>query len=270
MKPFMKWVGGKTQILDKVLSKFPQTRDIGDYHEPFVGGGSVLLGVLSNQSIKITGKVYASDLNPHLINLYKKVQTDPEDLLKNFDKIVEDYKKSPDKSEFYYDIRKRFNQEHLPEQFIFLNKAGFRGLYREGPNGFNVPFGHYKTPPTLDRDNLMKISALIKDVVFAVQDFKSSMGRFQIGDFVYLDPPYAPIDETSFVKYTEKGFTKDDHEKLFEMCKGTKFLLSNADVPYVRNHFVGDAYDIEVITCRRAINSRNPGSKVDKVLISWS
>ena len=96
------------------------------------------------------------------------------------------------------------------------------------------------------------------------------MGRVQIGDFVYLDPPYAPIDETSFVKYTEKGFSKDDHEKLFDLCKGHDFLLSNADVPYVRKHFFGDAYDIEVIKCRRAIHPKNPGSTADEVLISWS
>tara|TARA_R110002153_G_scaffold193634_2_gene347022 strand:+ start:2553 stop:3398 length:846 start_codon:yes stop_codon:yes gene_type:complete len=280
MKPFIKWVGGKTQILDGVLQRFP--KEINDYYEPFLGGGSVLIGVLSDESINIKGKVVASDINLHLINVYKKVQENPDELLKNFEDIVKEYSKCPQentdvprkkpqtideaktsKESYYYWIRYKFNIEHKPEQFVFLNKTCFRGLHREGPNGFNVPFGHYKSSPTLDKDNLLKLSKLFQKVEFICKSFEPDVVR---GDFVYMDPPYAPVNATSFTAYTKNEF---NHEVFFTSVRNLKcrWLLSNADVPVVREAFV--EYKTEVIECRRAINSKDPASKINEVLISY-
>ena len=276
MKPFIKWVGGKTQILDGVLKRFPN--EINNYYEPFLGGGSVLIGVLSDESINISGKVIASDINPHLISLYKKVQKNPDELLKKFNEIVEEYSKCPQekgnkkpqsieeaktsKESYYYWIRYKFNIEHLPEQFVFLNKTCFRGLHREGPNGFNVPFGHYKSSPTLDKDNLLKLSKLFQNVKFVCQSFEPDVVQ---GDFVYMDPPYAPVNATSFTAYTKNEF---NHGVFFTSVRNLKcrWLLSNSDVPVVREAFV--EYKTEVIECRRAINSKDPASKINEVLIS--
>jgi len=279
MKPFIKWVGGKTQIIDEVLQRFP--REINNYYEPFLGGGSVLIGVLSDESITIKGKVVASDVNPHLIALYKKVQENPKELLKNFNQIVEEYSKCPQekgdkkpktieeamtsKESYYYWIRDRFNKEHLPEQFVFLNKTCFRGLHREGPNGFNVPFGHYKTLPTLYQDNILKVSKLFENVTFVCQSFEKSFETVSDDDFIYMDPPYVPVNTTSFTSYTKGEF---NHSELFTGINALKcrWLLSNADVPILEESVDYDT--IYYIECRRAINSKDPASKINEVLIS--
>ena len=279
MKPFIKWVGGKTQILDEVLKRFP--REINNYHEPFLGGGSVLIGVLSDESIKVRGNIIASDVNPHLISLYKKVQKEPNELLKNFNQIVEEYSKCPQekgdkkpktideamtsRESYYYWVRYKFNIEHKPEQFVFLNKTCFRGLHREGPNGFNVPFGHYKNLPTLDENNLLKVSKLFENVKFICQSFEESFENTQDGDFIYMDPPYVPVNTTSFTNYTKGEFK---HNDLFTKINALKcrWLLSNADVPIVEEAV--DWSTIDIIQCRRAINSKDPSSKINEVLIS--
>lgn len=279
MKPFIKWVGGKTQILDDVLERFP--KEINNYYEPFLGGGSVLIGVLSDESINIKGKVVASDVNPHLISLYKKVQENPKELLKNFNEIVEEYSKCPQekgtkkpqsideaktsKETYYYWIREKFNTEHLPEQFVFLNKTCFRGLHREGPNGFNVPFGHYKTLPTLYQDNLLKVSKLFENVKFVCQSFEKSFESVKDGDFIYMDPPYVPVNATSFANYTKGEF---NHDELFTGINALKcrWVLSNANVPLIEESI--EYGTIDYIECRRAINSKDPSATINEVLIS--
>lgn len=259
MKPFLKWVGGKTQILNEVMAFFPTT--IQDYYEPFLGGGSVLLEVLERNTIK--GTVYASDLNGHLIDLYIAVQTDVEGLITGVKKLME----VPLTEEYYYQIRDSFNQEPSPAKFLYLNKTCFRGVYREGPRGFNVPYGHYKNPGILDEDHLRAVSALIQPVVFSVASFEDVLPQAKEGDFVYLDPPYVPLNATSFVGYKAGGFSK--HAQLFELCKSMKadFLLSNAYVPLVRDAFPQDEYETKIISARRAIHSKNPESRTDEVLI---
>jgi len=290
MKPFLKWVGGKTQILEQVMALFP--KEIKDYHEPFLGGGSVLLAFLTavkNGSIKLTGKVYASDLNTNLIGLYKNVQSNPDALTAEVKKLTDEFAKctgstvnrkpatlqeaeSPES--YYYWIRKRFNA--LPAQergsaaasamFLFMNKTCFRGVYREGPNGFNVPYGHYANPAILD--DIRPVSELIKDVVFTARPFSESLATVTATDFVYLDPPYAPESTTSFVGYTKDGFNLETHKALFELCrKLPRFLMSNAEVKLVKDAFP-PPYVTKVISCRRAINSKKPESRANEVLIT--
>jgi DNA adenine methylase len=297
VKPFLKWVGGKTQILDTVLDLFPAT--MKSYHEPFLGGGSVLLGFLNkvrDGSIELTGQVYASDLNVHLISLYKNVQERPTELIAAVKVVTDEFalctgsvvNRKPTTIEeartsaesYYYWIRQRFNAIPAVERegvaasamFLFLNKTCFRGVYREGPRGFNVPFGHYKNPTIVTEQHIHDVSDLIQGVVFTHQSFQDSFGSASTGDFVYLDPPYAPEQATSFVGYTADGFTLENHKHLFTVAKGMKerkvnILMSNADVPLVKEAFVSPAYTTRIISCRRAINSKEPASRTNEVLI---
>lgn len=266
VKPFLKWVGGKTQIIDDVMSLFP--REFNNYYEPFLGGGSVLLALLTqrrNGLIKIDGTIYASDLNENLIGLYKQIQSNHNELISEVKKLLE----IPMSESYYYELRSRFNQTpkgsiDASALFLYLNKACFRGVYREGPRGFNVPFGHYKNCSILDEDHIKKVSELIQEVIFTHHGFEDAL-KTDDNDFVYLDPPYAPVNATSFVGYTADGFGK--HAELFELCKNmkAKFLMSNADVPLVREAFEG--YETKIVSCRRAINSKKPESRANEVLI---
>jgi DNA adenine methylase len=296
IKPFIKWVGGKTQIIEQVISEFPIV--INNYHELFLGGGSVLLALLSvvkANKIKVNGKIYAYDINQTLINMYKNIQNSCDALILTIETLIEDYNeiteqngnKKPktiqeakeSKEGYYYWIRQSFNKMTQSEKngilgssyFIFLNKTCFRGLYREGPNGFNVPFGHYKNPEIIDKTHLKEVSELIKDVTFTYSGFDESFLKVDEiltnDDFVYLDPPYAPENDKSFVNYTTDGFNKEQHQKLFTLSKKYNFLMSNADVDFVKNEYLDKKYTIKIISCKRSINSKNPESKTNEVLI---
>jgi len=298
VSPFLKWVGGKTQIIDDVMKLFPPT--MKNYHEPFLGGGSVLLALLSHVKagkIKLTGKVYASDLNANIINLYKIVQSNPEDLITETHAIISIYaplkgttiNRKPktlgealtSQESYYYWIRAQFNAlsgtdrqtAKAAAMCLFLNKTCFRGVYRDGPNGFNVPFGHYTNPSIMDDAHIREVSTLIRNVIFKSQSFSDSISNAKKGDFVYLDPPYAPETDTSFVGYTGDGFGLDHHSLLFRTCaemkaKNVKMLMSNADVKLVRDAFPSPAFQTHTIQARRAINSKKPQSTTTEVLIT--
>lgn len=298
VKPFMKWVGGKTQILDDVLALFPA--EMNHYHEPFLGGGSVLLGFLSYVKagkIKISGTVYASDLNSNLIGLQKNIQSQPEQIIAEVKKLSDEFTKikgtevnrkatnlqealtSPESQQFW--IRAKFNALSKEERgtvaasamLLFMNKTCFRGVYREGPNGFNVPQGNYKNPSILEEEHIRAISGLIKDVVFTTCSQTESLKKVVAEDFIYLDPPQAPEVENSFVGQTADGFNLENHKALFKLCndisaKGVKLLMSNADVKLVKDAFPAHTYKTKIISCRRAIHSKNPESKTNEVLIT--
>jgi len=301
-KPFLKWAGGKTQIIAEIMARFPPT--INNYHEPFLGGGSVLLALLSciaNGTITVTGKIYASDINTTLIGLYQNIQANPHAIIAEVRQLMEEStvavaaaaaaevnrkastlqeaQTSPES--YYFWIRSRFNMLSKDDRmtipasamFLFLNKTCFRGLYREGPRGFNVPYGNYKNPAILDEEHILHISALIKNVVFSVSSFPDVFSRAAAGDFMYLDPPYAPETTKSFVSYTSDGFKLTDHKTLFALCAAVKekkvsLLMSNADVTLVRDAFPAPLYTTTVISCRRAIHSKEPDSRTNEVLIT--
>lgn len=300
--PVLKWVGGKTQILEQVLDKFPA--EMENYWEPFLGGGSVLLGLLGRVAagrIIVRGKVRASDVNLGLIGLYKNIQSNVDGLLVECKRLTDNLARcvtggavnrvattleealtSPES--YYYWVRAKFNA--IPKglrdsleasaMFLFLNKTCFRGLYREGPRGFNVPYGNYKNPCVADEAHLRAVSAAIQGVEFACQPFQAALQGVAPGDFVYLDPPYAPETDGSFVSYTANGFGADEHEALFGLCRGfaaanVKMLMSNAEVKLVKDAFpAGGMFETAVISCRRAIHSKEPDARTNEVLIrNW-
>jgi|694.fasta_scaffold00008_204 DNA adenine methylase len=291
-KPILKWVGGKSQILNKLLPSFPT--EINNYHEIFVGGGSVLIALLSyirQGIIKVKGAIKAYDLNETLIYVYKNIQTNHEELYRTIRTIIDEYnlctgsivdRKSKtieeaktSKESYYYWIRNQYNKNNdkktilASSQFIFLNKTCFRGLYREGSNGFNVPYGHYDNPEIINKSHLDEIQSLIQPVIFECCDFEISVSTIRDNDFVYFDPPYAPENSTSFVCYNKTGFNIENHNKLFELIKrlNNKFMMSNADVSLVRENFSDTDYNIESILCKRSINSKNPNAKANEVII---
>ena len=299
VKPIVKWVGGKTQIIDKLLCNFP--RNIENYHEPFLGGGSVLFALLSYIRagiITVNGNIYAYDVNAPLIHMYKNIQSKPDELynaihglIAEFNSIINNECKNrkpetieeakTSKESYYYWTRLSYNRlTDIEKQsglgsamFIFLNKTCFRGLFRVGPNGFNVPYGNYKNPEIINRGHLDEIHNLIQGVIFTCSDFGESISKIQDGDYAYLDPPYAPETATSFVGYTENGFGLDKHTQLFELCNrltdsgNKKIMMSNADVILVRQHFPTDKYNIETILCKRSINAKTPHAKTAEIII---
>lgn len=326
-KPFLKWVGGKTQIIDNIIKHVP--KEMNNYHEIFLGGGSVLFALLSLQragKISIKGKIFAYDINEALIHVYKNLQRDSDTLHKKLTKYINEYgsisknkieevkenkknlsgpsdskqeqvtgqngkkkkltnpntleqaKKS--KEGYYYWQREQYNKikdkssVKCSALFMFLNKTGFRGMYREGPNGFNIPYGNYKkTPEIMDKETFATISDLIKDVEFARKDFTDSIQNVSRGDFVYLDPPYAPETEKSFVGYTKNGFDSEFHDSLFDNIKRihsekVSFAMSNSNVTMVKSAFPeSEGFYTEEVKARRAINSKDPGATTTEVII---
>ena len=305
-KPILKWLGGKTQILNQILPNFP--KNINNYHEIFLGGGSVLLALLSYVKagvIHIEGTINAYDINEPLIYVYKNIQLHHTELYETIHQIIEEFNICPiegllnrkplditeaklSKENYYYWIRYTYNKLSDIEKktiigssmFIFLNKTCFRGVFRIGPNGFNVPYGHYNNPEIINEDHLEAIHDLIQNVIFNCYDFKKSLTyiisteEINNSDFIYLDPPYAPETSTSFVGYTKQGFNLEQHNLLFNMIHklselNIKALMSNSDVCLVKENFNNEKnYVCQTILCKRSINSKKPNSKVNELIIS--
>jgi DNA adenine methylase len=302
MKPFFKWVGGKSQILDHIVPLFPTHME--NYHEPFLGGGSVLFRVLEKVNageLHIRHRICAYDINDTLIHVYKNIQS-PETYRFVREYLVQrqnEFHSIPigkkrvrtdppptqqdafqSRENYYYWVRTYYNemtdaQRHSPEGsslFLFLNKAGFRGVYREGPRGFNVPYGN-PTQVRFDLDHLDQVHAWIAPVHFQCCSFSHVKALVGPGDFVYMDPPYSPETATSFVKYNVDGFTLDTHMQLFEWFRelvqsGIAVVMSNSDTPMVHEHCSIQGVRTTSISCRRAIHSKNPGSQTAEVILA--
>ena len=296
-RPILKWVGGKGQIIDKLLKAIP--KEMNNYHELFVGGGSFLMMVLWAKNkgfITINGSINAYDLNEALISTYNNIKDNKDELFEKVKELQKTFlecdaegtvnRKANNKEEsitsresYYYWIRKQYNEQtdktsvESSAYFIFLNKTGFRGMYREGPNGFNIPYGNYKNPKLVEEDELNYISELIKDVNFYNSDFSESFKNVSNEkNFLYMDPPYAPENDKSFVGYTKDGFDIEQHKKLFDLTKliseKNMIMMSNSNVKLIHDNLSKDNFKYEIVSCRRAINSKDPAARTEEVIIT--
>ncbi len=250
---FVKWAGGKKQLLEQFKDFFP--KKFNSYHEPFVGGGSVALYLLKTQK---PSKVYLSDLNSELINCYNVIKNDVEVLIKTL-KI---WKKGHSKEQ-YYKVRKK-NPKDLDAvsraaRFIYLNRTCFNGLYRENSKGeFNVPMGNYKNPSIVLEKELREISKLLKNTVMKNISFENVLNTAKKGDFIYFDPPYYPLEgKSNFTTYTKEKFLEEEQRKLANIFKkldkrGCLVMLSNSDTNFVKELY--DDYNISIVKAKRMIN----------------
>lgn len=250
---FVKWAGGKKQLLAQFQPIFPKT--IERYHEPFVGGGSVAFYISMAHKPK---EIFLSDTNEELINCYKIVQNNVTELIQ----VLKWFKKMHNE-EAYYKMRK-MNPKTLPKttraaRFIYLNKTCFNGLYRVNSKGdFNVPMGSYKNPSILDEENLKQISKLLKNSTIQKASFETVQNRAKKGDFIYFDPPYYPLKKgKSFTTYTKDNFLEKEQEKLAKVFanldkRGCLVMLSNSDTDFIKNLYKD--YNIRHVSARRMIN----------------
>ncbi|HXG06216.1 MAG TPA: DNA adenine methylase [Nitrososphaera sp.] len=239
--PFVKWAGGKTQLLATLDSRVPPfTR----YFEPFLGGGAFFFHLAS----RLDFTAYLSDANSELVNAYNVVKNNVEELIRALEAHEKRYRKNPKR--YYYKLRSQQPADMIEAaaRFITLNKTCYNGLYRVNRSGrFNVPMGRYSNPTICDRDQLRKASAALNysDAKIIAADYRQVLEKARAGDFVYLDPPFIPLSRTAnFVEYTKDGFGKKDQVELAAVFrdldrKGCKILLSNSDTELVRELYSG-------------------------------
>jgi DNA adenine methylase (dam) len=239
-RPFLKWAGGKTQLLDEIGTRLPgkeiESGQIDTYIEPFIGGGAVFFHIA--KKYPHIRHFVLLDVNEDLVNCYNAVRNSVTSVIAELRRLESRYLKGDEsrRGAMYYRIREEFNCDRSPAKLIFLNKTCFNGLYRVNrSNEFNVPFGNYKNPTICDEENLMAVSAILQDTEIIAADFEESEQYASKNCFVYLDPPYRPISTTaSFTSYAKGDFTEKDQVRLANFCKrikqrGAKLLLSNSD-----------------------------------------
>ena len=260
-KPFVKWAGGKRQLLPILSQHIPQNFDT--YFEPFLGGGAVLFHLIT-QNPQL--ECFVSDLNSTLILSYVTIRDRVDELIISLEKYSENYFKNPE--EYYYSIREcnPKNQIDKVSRLIFLNKTCFNGLYRVNSKGkFNVPIGKYVNPNIVNKENLLAVSHVLqsKGISIKCEDFTTSIKAAQKDDFVYLDPPYQPVSSTAnFTSYTNDSFSFKDQERLFAEfqkldSKGCKAMLSNSKSEEVIDLFSEYSDNIIEINTNRFINSNS-------------
>jgi DNA adenine methylase len=260
-RPFLKWAGGKGQLLEQFQRLLPASR--GRYFEPFVGGAALFFSLRPDRAA-------LSDVNKELIDCYRAVRDDVDGVIAALGEHRYD-------AEHYYAVRS-VEPSTLPQakraaRTIYLNKTGFNGLYRVNRSGqFNVPIGRYTKPFFCDRANLRACSRALREVELGVRDFGKILGAAKAGDFVYLDPPYVPLSDTAdFTSYIPGGFGLKDQGRLATFfaklaAKGVYVMLSNSDTPTVRELYKG--FHIDVVLASRSINSNGARrGKVGEVVV---
>ncbi|MBU2508681.1 MAG: Dam family site-specific DNA-(adenine-N6)-methyltransferase [Bacteroidetes bacterium] len=251
-KPFLKWAGGKTQLLEQFTKFFPlelKNGSLQNYYEPFLGGGAVFFFIAQNYPIK---KAYLSDVNEDLVLTFSVVQQNVFELIDELNSLKTEYIKRDDheREKYFYKIRELYNSERIKIDFykhsadwipraakmIFLNKTCFNGLFRLNRKGeFNVPFGRYKNPGILDQENLVSASRVLQIAEIFLTDFENIKNKINDDFFIYFDPPYRPISLTSsFTSYSKYDFTEIDQKRLAKFygelgVNGNKLMLSNSD-----------------------------------------
>ena len=267
VKPFIKWAGGKRQLLPEIKKRIPD--DMSTYYEPFVGGGAVLFDLQPKKAI-------INDANEELVNVYEVIRDNVDGLireLKHHKETLMEYREDENKEEknYYYEVRawdRKDNYDSISDlkkagRIIFLNKTCFNGLFRVNlKNQFNVPFGRYKNPAIVNEEVLRAVSHYLNNnnIRITNEDFEEAMKGMRKQAFVYFDPPYHPIsDSSSFTGYTVDGFDEKDQRRLKKLCdnldeRGCRFMLSNSSAPLIQELYEPN-YEVEYIGANRSINS---------------
>lgn len=288
-KPFLKWAGGKGQLLDTFDKMFPQELiegKIKTYIEPFVGGGAVLFHILQNYKIE---KAQINDINKELINCYRCIKADVEEVIKPLSILEKEYLSSENRNKYFYNVRERYNQIHLNvhydyekcADFIFLNHTCFNGLYRVNKEGkFNVPHGKYKKPLICDKENLRLCSQLLQKVEINFGSYEQVLEKADANTFLYFDPPYRPLlENNSFVSYDKAGFDDIDQIKLSQNYRNLNkqnclLMLSNSDPKNIneKDNFFDDLYksfNIERVYAKRMINCQaNKRGNITEIVVT--
>ena len=271
-KPFLKWVGGKRQLLEQFrLTKlyppefFDPTRN--SYFEPFVGGGAVFFDLLPERG-------YLSDLNRELVITYNVIKN-------NVDELIRSLKEHKNDKEYFLKVRSqdtnKLSDIAIASRFIYLNRTCFNGLYRVNSQGkFNVPFGKYSNPQICDEQNLRNVSNALSGVEIKHQDYKEVLKKAKKGDYIYFDPPYYPVSKTaSFTSYTSESFLDKEQIELRDVFvelhnRGCFVMLSNSDTPFINKIYSGiNGVRITKVYAGRAINSKGSGrGKITEVLVT--
>lgn len=271
--PIVKWVGGKRQLLDEINKYIP--KKFNTYYEPFFGGGAVLFHLQPKKAV-------INDLNMDLITTYRVIKDKPNEL-------IEALKKHKNTSDYFYELRnidldsekyKKLTDVEKAARLIYLNKTCFNGLFRVNSSGhFNTPFGNYKNPNIVNEPVIKAVNLYFKtnDITISNDDYAVVLQNVKAGDFVYLDPPYDPVSDTSsFTGYNAGGFTRKNQEELRDVCieldkKGVNFLLSNSATSYIKEIYDASLFKVlkvEIVKAKRNINSNgNKRGEVDEVLI---
>jgi len=291
LKPFLKWAGGKSQLLNKIEQYYPfADKKITKYAEPFVGGGAVLFDIFNHYDLK---EIYISDINSELINTYCIIRDNIDDLIKLLKQYQSEYisNDTNERKKYYFNNRDRFNELILNNNeientekaalMIFLNKTCFNGLYRVNKKGlFNVPMGAYKNPVVCDEKNLRAVSDRLQKVTIVCGDYQKSSDFIDENTFVYFDPPYRPLNNTSnFTSYTENLFNDEEQIRLVKFVdlmhkKGAKIVISNSDPKNSNkddNFFdnLYKPYKIKRVEATRMINCNSDSrGKIKELLIS--
>ncbi|WP_461820898.1 DNA adenine methylase [Blautia stercoris] len=267
--PFVKWAGGKRQLLSKIQERIPE--NYNHYFEPFVGGGAVFFGTQPSKAL-------INDINKALINTYQRICDSPKEFLSEVNKI--DSEMWEDGKQYYYTIREHYNDKLMKSEydvelaalFVFLNKHCFNGLYRVNGKGlFNVPYNNSRRV-SVNGDSIIEISKYLQGITIIDGDFEDACRDARKGDFVFLDSPYAPLNPTSFESYTKEGFDIESHKRLAKLydeltTRGCYCMLTNHNTDLINELYGNKGYKIDVVSVRRMINSDASNRVGEEVII---
>lgn len=269
VSPFVKWAGGKRQLLAQIRERMP--REYNRYYEPFIGGGAIVFDLLPENAL-------INDINEALINAYVQIRENVDSFLDSINRI--DSAIGEDGKAYYYSMRNLYNMKlekmeydiELAALFVFLNKHCFNGLYRVNSKGlFNVPYNNSKRV-SYDEESIRMTSDYLKKVTITTGDFEDACRNAGRGDFVFLDSPYAPLNPTSFESYTKEGFTLESHERLARLYdelteRGCYCMLTNHNTELIEQLYGNKGYTISVVNVKRMINSDANNRKGQEVII---
>lgn len=267
--PFLKWAGGKRQLLNQIKERMP--KEYNDYYEPFIGGGAVLFELQPEEAT-------INDINTSLINVYRQVKDNTEEFIKLVNKL--DSEMWEDGKEYYLDIREKYNDKLLKKEydlelaalFTFMNKHCFNGLYRVNKKGlFNVPYNKSRRT-SIEEDDVRETAKYLKTVNILEGDFEEACKGAKKGDFIFFDSPYAPLNPTSFEAYTKEGFDVESHKRLAKLYdelteRGCYCMLTNHNTEFINELYSNKGYKIDVVSVKRMINSDASNRKGEEVII---